>query len=70
MYQLFDENIHKFSIYAKFLAVQLSKSGIERVNINDKFYLNITNLKVLKEALELLLVMQDALNIKKIRLQC
>ncbi len=37
--RLFDIAIHKFSVYAKFLAMQLPKQGTERVNVDDKVLL-------------------------------
>ena len=37
--RLFDKDIHRFSVYAKFLAMQLPKQGTERVNVDDKVLL-------------------------------
>lgn len=43
--RLFDKNIHKFSVYAKFLASQLPKTGIARINIDDKILLDYYRLE-------------------------
>ena len=43
--RLFDKDIHKFSIYAKFLYMQLPKGGIEKVNIDDKVLLEYYRLE-------------------------
>ena len=43
--RLFDREIHKFSVYAKFLAMQLPKTGIERVNLDDKILLEYYRLE-------------------------
>ena len=43
--RLFDKNIHKFSIYTKFLAMELPKSGIARINIDDKILLDYYRLE-------------------------
>ena len=43
--RLFDKEIHKFSVYAKFLAMQLPKTGIERVNLDDKILLEYYRLE-------------------------
>lgn len=43
--RLFDKNIHKFSVYAKFLYIQLPKNGNEKVNLNDKVLLEYYRLE-------------------------
>lgn len=43
--RLFDKDIHRFSIYAKFLAMQLPKPGTERVNVDDKVLLEYYRLE-------------------------
>ena len=43
--RLFDRNIHKFSVYAKFLAMQLPKLGAARVNVEDKILLEYYRLE-------------------------
>ena len=43
--RLFDKGIHKFSIYSKFLAMQLPKHGSEKVNVSDKIMLEYYRLE-------------------------
>ena len=43
--RLFDKDIHKFSVYAKFLYMQLPKGGIEKVNLDDKVLLEYYRLE-------------------------
>ena len=43
--RLFDKDIHKFSVYAKFLLMQLTKGNIERVNVDDKVLLEYYRLE-------------------------
>lgn len=43
--RLFDKNIHKFSVYAKFLYIQLPKNGAEKVNLNNKVLLEYYRLE-------------------------
>ena len=43
--RLFDKDIHKFSVYAKFLYMQLPKSGMERVSVDDKVLLEYYRLE-------------------------
>lgn len=43
--RLFDKNIHKFSVYAKFLSMQLPKNGAEKVNLTDKVLLEYYRLE-------------------------
>ncbi len=43
--RLFDKDIHKFSVYAKFLAMQLPKTGTVRVNVDDKILLEYYRLE-------------------------
>lgn len=43
--RLLDENIHKFSVYAKFLALQLPKLGTTRVNVDGKILLEYYRLE-------------------------
>ena len=43
--RLFDKNLHKFSVYAKFLAMQLPKADIEEVNVDDKVLLEYYRLE-------------------------
>lgn len=43
--RLFDKDIHRFSVYAKFLAMQLPKQGTERVNVDDKVLLEYYRLE-------------------------
>ena len=43
--RLFDKNIHKFSIYVKFLHMQLPKNKDEKVNLNDKVLLEYYRLE-------------------------
>lgn len=48
--RLFDKDIHKFSVYAKFLATMLPKGGIDKVYVDDKVLLEYYGLeKTLKE---------------------
>ena len=52
--RLFDKNLHKFSVYAKFLAMQLPKADIEPVNVDDKVLLEYYRLeKAFDGAIEL-----------------
>lgn len=43
--RLFDKEIHKFSVYAKFLAMQLPKGQTERVDVDDKVLLEYYRLE-------------------------
>ncbi len=43
--RLFDKDIHKFSVYAKFLAMQLPKGQGEKVNVDDKVLLEYYRLE-------------------------
>lgn len=43
--RLFDKDIHKFSIYAKFLSIMLPKGGSEKVYIDDKVLLEYYKLE-------------------------
>ena len=43
--RLFDKDIHKFSVYAKFLLMQLPKGSMERVNVDDKVLLEYYRLE-------------------------
>ena len=43
--RLFDKEIHKFSVYSKFLAMQLPKKGAEKVNVSDKILLEYYRLE-------------------------
>ena len=43
--RLFDKEIHKFSVYAKFLAMQLPKGNTERVDVDDKVLLEYYRLE-------------------------
>lgn len=43
--RLFGREIHKFSVYAKFLAMQLPKAGTERINLDDKILLEYYRLE-------------------------
>ncbi len=43
--RLFDKEIHKFSVYAKFLAMQLPKSGGIKVDLDDKVLLEYYRLE-------------------------
>ncbi len=43
--RLFDKDIHKFSVYAKFLYMQLPKGGKEIVNVDDKVFLEYYRLE-------------------------
>lgn len=43
--RLFDKDIHKFSVYAKFLYMQLPKGGDEIVNVDDKVLLEYYRLE-------------------------
>ncbi len=43
--RLFDKDIHKFSVYAKFLLMQLPKGSTERVNVDDKVLLEYYRLE-------------------------
>lgn len=43
--RLFDKDIHKFSVYAKFLYMQLPKGGGERVDVDDKVLLEYYRLE-------------------------
>ena len=43
--RIFDKHIHRFSVYAKFLAMQLPKQGTERVNVDDKVLLEYYRLE-------------------------
>ncbi len=43
--RLFDKDIHKFSVYAKFLAMQLPKGSNEKVNVDDKVLLEYYRLE-------------------------
>ncbi len=43
--RLFDKEIHKFSVYAKFLAMQLPKGNSERVDVDDKVLLEYYRLE-------------------------
>lgn len=43
--RLFDKDIHKFSVYAKFLAMQLPKGGGEKVYVDDKVLLEYYRLE-------------------------
>lgn len=36
---MLDKDIHKFSVYAKFLLMQLPKGSTERVSVDDKVLL-------------------------------
>jgi len=43
--RLFDKDIHKFSVYSKFLAMMLPKGDIEKVNVDDKVLLEYYRLE-------------------------
>lgn len=43
--RLFDKDIHKFSVYAKFLATMLPKDNGERINVDDKVLLEYYRLE-------------------------
>ena len=43
--RMFDKDIHKFSIYAKFLLTQLPKNGVEPVDLDDKILLEYYKLE-------------------------
>ncbi len=43
--RLFDKDIHKFSVYAKFLLMQLPKGSTERVIVDDKVLLEYYRLE-------------------------
>ena len=43
--RLFDKGIHKFSVYAKFLAMQLPKGGENKVDVDDKVFLEYYRLE-------------------------
>ncbi len=43
--RLFDKEIHKFSVYAKFLAMQLPKGGENKVDVDDKVFLEYYRLE-------------------------
>lgn len=43
--RLFDKDIHKFSVYAKFLYMQLPKESVGRVNMDDKVLLEYYRLE-------------------------
>ena len=43
--RLFDKDIHKFSVYAKFLATMLPKGGIDKVYVDDKVLLEYYRLE-------------------------
>ncbi len=43
--RLFDKDIHKFSVYAKFLLIQLPKGSTERVGVDDKVLLEYYRLE-------------------------
>lgn len=43
--RLFDKDIHKFSVYAKFLATMLPKGGGEKVDVDDKVLLEYYRLE-------------------------
>lgn len=43
--RMFDKDIHKFSIYAKFLLTQLPKNGVESVDLDDKILLEYYKLE-------------------------
>ena len=43
--RLFDKDIHRFSVYAKFLAMQLPKQGTDRVDVDDKVLLEYYRLE-------------------------
>lgn len=43
--RLFDKNIHKFSVYAKFLYTMLPKGGRDKVYVDDKVLLEYYRLK-------------------------
>lgn len=43
--RFFDKDIHKFSVYAKFLAKQLPKNGKERLNLDDKILMEYYRLE-------------------------
>lgn len=43
--RLFDKDIHKFSVYAKFLCMQLPKGGSDVVNVDDKVLLEYYRLE-------------------------
>lgn len=43
--RLFDKDIHKFSVYANFLLTMLPKNGDERVNVDDKVFLEYYRLE-------------------------
>lgn len=43
--RLFDKDIHKFSIYAKFLLMQLPKGDIEQIDVSDKVMLEYYRLE-------------------------
>ena len=43
--RLFDKDIHKFSVYAKFLDLQLPKGGNEIINVDDKVLLEYYRLE-------------------------
>lgn len=43
--RLFDKEIHKFSVYAKFLYMQLPKGGADSVNVDDKVLLEYYRLE-------------------------
>ena len=52
--RLFDKQLHKFSVYAKFLAMQLPKDDIEKVDVDDKVLLEYYRLeKAFDGAIEL-----------------
>mgnify|MGYP002622496454 CR=1 FL=1 len=52
--RLFDKPLHKFSVYAKFLAMQLPKDDIEKVDVDDKVLLEYYRLeKAFDGAIEL-----------------
>lgn len=43
--RLFDKDIHKFSVYAKFLLMQLPKGSTERINVDNKVLLEYYRLE-------------------------
>lgn len=43
--RLFDKDIHKFSVYAKFLATMLPKGDIDKVYVDDKVLLEYYRLE-------------------------
>ncbi|MFA7109290.1 MAG: DEAD/DEAH box helicase family protein, partial [Sphaerochaetaceae bacterium] len=43
--RLFDKEIHKFSVYSKFLAMMLPKGDIEKINVDDKVLLEYYRLE-------------------------